>query len=195
MEEHDRLTGERVRLASIREADIDAIIAWDDDPEFLRMLHSGPAYPRPEAAQREWWAERLKKKDEYHFAIRLLDNDRPIGTFHIEDIEWPHRVAWFSIGIGDRSARGKGYGREALALGIAFAFDDLNLHRLSLSVFAYNEPAVRLYQRLGFTHEGTFREYLQRDGQRHDMLLFGLLAYEWRRRLPPGPSLEFERGG
>jgi RimJ/RimL family protein N-acetyltransferase len=170
-----------VRLTAIRETDIDTIIGWDDH-EFLRMQNSGPAYPYPEVAQRAWWSERLKAKDEYHFAIRLVGTDEIIGLFQITEIEWPHLVAWFSIGIGDPDARGKGYGTEALSLGTRFAFDDLNLHRLQLSVFAYNERAIRLYTRLGFTHEGTYREYLQRDGRRHDMLLYGMLAHEWRSR-------------
>lgn len=176
------LTGERVKLTSIREADIDAIISWDDDIEFMHNLMSGPAYPRPEIAQREWWTERLKSKDQYHFAIRLSETDQIVGTFHIQDIEWTNQVGWFSIGIGGADTRGKGYGTEALSLGLDFAFNSLNLHRLALGVFAFNEPAIRLYKRLGFTHEGTEREYLNRDGQRHDMLLFGMLAYEWRSR-------------
>jgi RimJ/RimL family protein N-acetyltransferase len=182
MSQPNQLVGERVKLTSIRTADIDEIITWDDTPAFMRDLHSGPAYPRPEIAQREWWTERLKDKAAYHFAIRLLSDDRLIGTFHIEEIEWPHQAGWFSIGLGAGGTRGKGYGTEALTLGINFAFNDLNLHRLSLSVFAYNEPAIRLYKRLGFTHEGVFREYLKRDGQRHDMFLFGLLEHEWRSR-------------
>jgi len=171
-----------VRLTSIRDDDLDEIISWDNDPEFMRNLHSGPAYPRPEMAQREWWNERLKKRGDYHFAIRLIEDDRLIGTFHIEEIEWPHRVGWFSIGLGGESARGNGYGTEALALGLMFAFNDLNLHRLSLGVFSYNEPAIRLYKRLGFVYEGAQRECLQRDGVWHDMLMFGLLSHEWRSR-------------
>ncbi len=182
MSGRNRLTGERVKLDSILESDIDKIIAWDNDPEFLSNLHSGPSYPRPQIAQREWWNERLKKKDEYHFAIRLIEDGQIIGTFHIVEIEWSNQVGWFSIGLGGEGARGKGYGTEALSLGIDFAFNSLNLYRLALGVFAFNEPAIRLYNRLGFVHEGTQREYLQRDGQRHDMLMFGLLAREWRGR-------------
>ena len=180
MSGRDRLTDARVELSSIRASDVDAIIAWDDDTEFMRNLMSGPAYPRPEVAQREWWDKRLRNKDEYHFAIRLLEDDRIIGTFHIQEIEWTNQTGWLSIGIGAQGARGNGYGTEALALGLDFAFNSLNLHRLALAVFAFNEPAIRLYKRLGFTHEGTEREFLNRDGQRHDMLLFGLLAWEWR---------------
>ena len=174
------MAGERVRLTGIREADVETIISWDEDREFMRNLFSGPAYPRPEIAQRDWWNERLKNKNEYHFAIRLLESDQIIGTFHIQDIEWTNQAGWFSMGIGSEEFRGKGYGTEALRLGLDFAFNNLNLHRLALGVFAFNEPAIRLYQRLGFTHEGTERELVFRDGRRHDLLVFGMLAREWR---------------
>jgi RimJ/RimL family protein N-acetyltransferase len=180
MEQRDRLTGERVKLTSIRDADLDEIISWDDDSEFMLNLFSGPAYPRPQVAQREWWDARLKNKDEYHFAIRLIEDGRIIGTFHIQEIEWTNQTGWFSIGLGGKDTRGKGYGAAALTLGIDFAFNSLNLYRLALGVFAFNERAIRLYRRLGFIHEGTQREFLNRDGQRHDMLMFGLLAREWR---------------
>ncbi len=182
MQQRDRLTGERVKLTSIRERDLDEIISWDDDSEFMLNLFSGPAYPRPEVTQRDWRIARLKNRDEYHFAIRLSEDGQIIGTFHIQEIEWTNQAGWFSIGLGGKDTRGKGYGTEALELGVNFAFNSLNLHRLSLGVFAFNEPAIRLYQRLGFTHEGTQREYLNRDGQRYDMLMFGLLAREWRSR-------------
>ncbi len=75
---------------------------------------------------------------------------------------------------------GQGFGREALGLLMRFAFDEVNLRRLSLTVFAYNTRAIRLYEGMGFVREGTFREFLVRDGQPHDMLLYGLLEREWR---------------
>ncbi len=62
---------------------------------------------------------------------------------------------------------------------LRFVFHELNLHRIQLTVFSYNERAVALYENLGFTREGVYREHLQRDGQRHDMYLYGLLRREW----------------
>ena len=186
MHRHSQLTGERVKLTAIREADIDEIITWDDDLQFLRDLNSGPAYPRPEVVQREWWTARLKKSNEYHFAIRLIENDQIIGSFHVTEIEWPNQNGWFSIGLGGKGTRGQGYGTEALTLGLDFAFNDLNLHRLSLGVFSYNEAAIRLYKRLGFVHEGTQREFIYRAGARYDIEMFGMLAHEWRERREEG---------
>jgi RimJ/RimL family protein N-acetyltransferase len=60
-----------------------------------------------------------------------------------------------------------------------FAFRELNLHRVQLTVFAYNTAALALYEKLGFTREGIHREALHREGQRYDMILFGILRREW----------------
>ena len=83
------------------------------------------------------------------------------------------------LGIGDQSNWGQGYGYEAAQLALAFAFHELNLHRVQVTVFSYNERSIALFEKLGFQREGVFRERLQRDGQRHDMLLYGLLRPEW----------------
>lgn len=184
------LDGERVRLAAIREDDIATLISWDDNQAFMRLMTSSPAYPRSELEQREWWQARLKSKDDFHLAIRLKADNQLIGTLSITQIEWNHQSAWISIGIGDAEARGRGYGGEAMRLALVFAFDELSLHRLSLSVFGYNTAAIRMYERLGWTREGNFREYLQRDGQRFDMILYGMLAPEWRERQQPRSEIE-----
>jgi RimJ/RimL family protein N-acetyltransferase len=88
-------------------------------------------------------------------------------------------VAWLGIGIGDREQWGKGYGREAMELVLRYGFHELNLHRIQLTVFEYNERAIALYEKLGFRREGVYREFMQRDGKRYDMLLYGLLRREW----------------
>lgn len=41
---------------------------------------------------------------------------------------------------------------------------------------------LRLYDSLGFVREGVYREHLQRDGQRYDMILYGILRHEWQTR-------------
>jgi RimJ/RimL family protein N-acetyltransferase len=50
-------------------------------------------------------------------------------------------------------------------------------------VFAFNERAIRSYEKAGFQVEGRHREAIVRDGGRHDELTMGILAAEWRARL------------
>ena len=87
-----------------------------------------------------------------------------------------------SIGLGDSANWGKRYGNEATRLALGFASNELHLHRVQLTVFDYNPRAIHLYEKLGFQQEGIYREFLQRDGRRFDMYLYGLLGHEWEAR-------------
>lgn len=175
----DILRGERVRLTALTNHDLPALAAWQRDSQYLRLLDAEPAHPRGETQLAAWLEEEQKSKTAFLFAVRRLEGDDVIGYLALDGILWPHRSAWLTIGIGDPAHRGQGYGTEALRLALRFAFHELNLRRVQLTVFSYNERAIAVYERLGFRREGTYREALERDGQLHDMYLYGLLRREW----------------
>jgi RimJ/RimL family protein N-acetyltransferase len=120
-----------------------------------------------------------RSENDFIFGVRRCADELLIGLAGLDGISWTNGTAYLSIGIAEEGHRRQGYGREAMALLLRFAFDELNLHRLSLTVFAYNQAAIALYEGLGFVREGVFREHLHRDGQRHDMILYGILRHEW----------------
>jgi aminoglycoside 6'-N-acetyltransferase len=75
-----------------------------------------------------------------------------------------------------RSARGQGYGREALLLVAAHLFEERGHHRLTIDPAADNEPAIRCYTAAGFRTVGVMRRYERgRDGSFHDGLLMELV--------------------
>jgi RimJ/RimL family protein N-acetyltransferase len=174
--------GERLRLAATRSDDLHAFVRWYQDTDFTRFLDSAPAIPKSESKLSRWLDDEERSRASYLFAIRTLDTDAIIGFVQIDGIMQNHASAWIAIGIGEVGYRGRGYGYEAMTLALQFAFDEVNLHRVQLTVFSYNDNAIALYEKLGFQREGIFREALLRDGTRHDMLLYGLLQYEWRRQ-------------
>lgn len=171
--------GERVRLTALRSDDSHTMARWYEDGEFARLFDANPAVPKSETTLSRWMDTSERDKDTFALAIRLLYSDEMIGYVDIDGIQWTNGCGWLAIGIGSPTNRGKGYGTEAMQLALRFAFHELNLHRLQLSVFGYNEPAIRLYERLGFKREGAFREFILRDGKRYDMILYGMLAREW----------------
>lgn len=171
--------GARIRLTAPHPDDVYTWQRWYENSEFARLFDSRAAYPRSVTRLQALMDSLLKPTDSYPFAIRRHDDDAMIGFADIDDVQWANGTAWVSIAIGDPINRGLGYGTEAMRLLIGYAFRELSLHRLQLTVFSYNEPAIRLYEKLGFVREGVYREALHRDGQRHDMLLYGLLRREW----------------
>lgn len=184
----DPLRGLRLRLTAVTDADLPALARWRADGAFLRLLDSDPAVPRSEAQLAEWLRSSQASASGYLFGIRRLDDDALLGYIELDGIAWSQRTTWFSIAIGDPQERNRGYGSEALELLLGFAFGELNLHRVQLTVFSYNAAAIRVYEQAGFRHEGTFREFLERDGVRYDMLLYGILRPEWEARRAAQPS-------
>ena len=172
------LKGENLSLGALKKQDIDVLAGWYENTDFLRFYDFHPAIPKTR--------EQLKKIYEtgatdvfVPFAVRLNQTGEIIGLIEIDGISQSNGFAWISIGFGDNSHRGKGFGYEALSLAVEFAFMELNLHRLQLNVIEYNSAAIRLYEKIGFTKEGVYREAVHRDGKRHNLLLYGLLRKEW----------------
>lgn len=177
------LRGTNIRLTALTPNDLPIIAHWYQNAELLRLLDARAAYPATEGALAKWLEERQTATNVFLFAVRLLENDDLLGYVELDGILWTHQVSGVSIGIGDPTYWGKGYGYEAMQLALAFAFNELNLHRVQLTVFSYNKRAMALYEKLGFQREGVYREFLQRDGKRYDMYLYGLLRHDYERRL------------
>jgi len=178
------LCGRRVRLTALNQDDVPTIARWTCDTAMLRLFDAVAARPQSEAEiarKLEAWE---RAENGFYFAIRSVDDGKEglVGIIELDGVLWPHGVCDFSIAIGDPGEWGLGYGYEAAELALAFAFSELNLHRVTATVFSYNKRSQGLLEKLGFRREGVFREFLERDGERHDMLLYGLLRPEWERR-------------
>jgi len=177
------LRGACVRLTALTQDDLPAIAGWYQDAEFMRLLDAVPAHPKSAESLHTWLEEAQKASDGYLFGVRLLENDTIIGFIELDGILWTHGTAWFSIAIGMSEYREKGYGTEAARLTLTFAFHELNMHRVQATVFSYNRRSMAMFERLGFQREGAFREFIHRDGERYDMLMYGILRREFERPL------------
>ena len=69
---------------------------------------------------------------------------------------------------------------------IDHAFGGLGLHRIALSVFAFNERAIRSYRSVGFVIEGRAREAIWRDGRWWDEISMSMLDSDWAARRAGG---------
>ncbi len=166
--------GEKIRLTARYEGDAAAMARWYEDSDFARRLDTDIAFPRT--------AQELEEEEmagAFTFIIRPMGGDEPLGFVALHSLEWNNGAAALSIGIGAAGQRGKGYGGEALALALQYAFCELNLHRVGLDYIDDNERAMALYQRAGFVEEGRLREYVHRDGRRRDRVYMGILRGEW----------------
>jgi RimJ/RimL family protein N-acetyltransferase len=176
--------GEEIRFGPIDyEKDPEIESKWTHDAEFMRLYDITPARPLSAAMVKKQYEKLEKQMEEdknlYYFAIRAREDDRLIGKASIHWIEWANGNGHIRLGIGATEDRRKGYGTKALQMLLRFAFAELNLFRVTAQVPEYNEGAIILLQKAGFTQEVCRRKALERDGRRWDFLTFGLLKDEW----------------
>ncbi len=177
----DTITGERVVLRRHVPDNLAAFRRWYSDPEIARLARYQEGPMAPLEIDRFFQA-RAVGPDSLALAIHLRATDRLIGTCAFSQLDPDNGSTLFHITIGEKDAWGHGYGTEATELMLEHAFDRLHLHRVALSVFAFNERAIRAYRTAGFVHEGRAREAIWRDGRYWDEIQMSVLDSDWAAR-------------
>ncbi len=180
----DILKGELVRLSAVDHEELGrAYSVWNQDSELTRFLDARMVSLRSAKAISNFFEKEAKEAspEEHPFTIRALEDNRLLGDIGLYVINnWRPRDAFVGLGIGNRKDWGKGYGTDAMKIMLRFAFTEVNLRRVTLTVFEYNPRAIRSYEKTGFQHEGRLRGALLRDGKRWDMLYMGILHDDWK---------------
>jgi RimJ/RimL family protein N-acetyltransferase len=176
------LKGKRVLLRPVKRADISYFLKWFNDPEVIQYLTL--YLPMTEMSEEKFIEElgTTRAKSVVLFVIEVVEGDstKPIGNCSLDEVDSKDHKAGFGMVIGEKDYWSKGYGTEAARLIINYGFQQLNLHRISSGAFAFNERSIKLHKKVGFREEGRLREAFFKNGQYHDLVLFGILREEWK---------------
>lgn len=176
METLPRITGERVTLRPITEADTDWIVRWRNTPSVMRnFIFREPFTPE---MHRNWLATKVATGRVVQYMIEVKATGRPVGSVYFRDIDPVNHSAEYGIFIGEEDARGQGFGSETARLFTEFGFARLGLHRISLRLLEENLPARRSYEKAGFVQEGIFHDMVLLDGRYRNVVFMARLAGE-----------------
>ena len=182
---NDILKGSLVQLGAVDPEEYSRAFAqWRRDSELMRLMDTSEVILRSQKDSQKWIEKELEDQDvnQYMFTIRTLAEDKLLGDIGLSVVNWMSRDAFVGLGIGERDFWGRGYGTDVMKVILRYAFTEINLRRVTLSVFEYNPRAVRSYEKTVFVHEGRMRQFLNREGKRWDMLFMGILRDEWMQK-------------
>jgi len=171
------IRGEKIILRAVEEEDLEDWQRWLSKPEIARGLIM--RYPVSRLAERQLIEQSARPQpNDKIFAIDTLAG-LYIGSCGLHRISWEDRRATLGIFIGQRSQWGKGYGTDATRVLVRFGFDEMNLNRIDLHVFADNERAIRCYETVGFVREGVLRQFHYLEGGTVDIVVMSVLRDEY----------------
>ena len=167
--------GERIVLCAVEQRHLPDYVEWLNDPKVLEYF--GFYSPLSLAQEEKWYEEMLRDRSFCAFAIEF--EGQHIGGAGLSHIDGRNASAEVGLFIGKPEVWAQGLGFDVVQTLLRFGFEQMNLHRIYLRVFAGNERAIHLYEKLGFQHEGRLRQAEFRHGRYHDLLWMSVLRDEW----------------
>lgn len=177
------LVGKGVLLRPVGLADAEGLAELITNPEVLRLTGSlKPPGSDPLELARKWYGSRHDRDDRLDLAIVERAGGRYVGEAVLNDLDAADRSCSFRIALIGPRVFGRGYGTEATRLILSHAFGTAGVHRVSLEVFSFNPRARHVYEKAGFTHEGTQDKALYREGRWYDTHTMAVHAPDWLAR-------------
>lgn len=163
----------RVVIRPVEKSDMPLLYKWINDPKVTQFL--GARYPMTEHDEEKWY-EDLSKRKEHNVVFAIVDreNDKPIGSMGVHNIDYVNGTATTGALIGEKEYWGKGFGGEAKMLVLNYAFNKLNLYKIYSDVIAYNERSVKYSLKCGYEVEAVFKNHFLRFGRRWDEVILSI---------------------
>lgn len=172
------LYGKTVVLRALEAEDMEMLRATVNDPD-IEHLVGGWSFPVSRSAQMKWYDNQIIDKNNVRYAIEITENNEFIGMISLTNIDWKNRTGMSAIKLKQDAPHGRGYGCDAEFTLLKYAFEELNLHRITANVLEYNIPSIKLHTKVGAKQEGIQREAIYKHGKYHDVILFGILKEDF----------------
>lgn len=168
-----------VTLRELARSDIPLVNAWRQDRLITDPLGAPPRHISLDVDLAWFDAYLAQRASNVRCAICVDGAEIAVGLVSLTNIHPVYRSGEFHMMIGRRDLQNRGVGTAATRAMLRHGFMDLNLHRIYLTVLAANAPAVRVYEKVGFRHEGRAREAVYKNGTYEDVLLMAVLKPEF----------------
>lgn len=166
-----------VVLRDFTVSDVKKKVQWINDPKNNTYLH----YDIPLSVEKtiDWFGNRdLKKRIDC-----IIEYERvSVGVIGLLNIDLKDQKAEYYITLGEEKHKRKGIATIASFILLEYAFLDLQLNKIYLNVDAENTNACHLYEKIGMTCEGYFREDMFHHGKLIDRKRYAILKKEFHKK-------------
>lgn len=177
-----KVENKMIKLRYFEREDFQQLIDWVDTPEFL-LQWGGPQFQYPlTVSQLEEYIKGSNHESAHSliYAVILEETGSCIGHISLGNIDRRNNSARVGkVLVGAKEARGKGIGQLMIHEILTIAFNNLNLHRVSLGVFDFNQAAIGCYEKAGFKKEGLLRDFRKIGNHYWNLWEMSILETEW----------------
>lgn len=168
----------RLRLEPLGPQHLENVMETLKYEEFMRLTGTHTPYTREEVAR--LLGGLATRADRADWAMYRQSDGHYVGDIVLNELDPQNRSMNFRIVLAKPDLVGHGYGTEATTAVVNYGFRAVGLHRIHLGVYAFNPRARRVYEKCGFSFEGTERDALCWQGQWVDQFIMSILENDPR---------------
>ena len=168
-----------ILLRELQLSDKEHFFLWLKDKDVIKYSLSIFLRMTKDSDISQWFDNLLSDRTSFNKAIVDIATDRLIGYAGIAHINNINSSGEYFIFIGDKTYHGKGIGTLVTKEIVRMGFQELNLHRIMLTVSDENKGAIKAYAKANFKTEGVMKQACFRDDKYHDKIIMAILREEW----------------
>ncbi|MEG0134740.1 MAG: GNAT family protein [Cetobacterium sp.] len=170
--------GNKIKLRAYKLDEVKKVLDLLEEEGLRETLMGDTIFPISFESEKSFIEKAVNYDGElFNFAIESLETKEYIGGCGINNLDRKNSKAIIGIWLG-KKYHGKGYGSDALRVLCNFMFQEMNINKIKLNYYEFNEAGKRCYEAIGFKEEGRNRKELYRHGRYYDTINMGLFREE-----------------
>lgn len=186
MNKNINITGDRIRLCPLTEADMALKVKWYNDPAVRKTLVIDEVFELEKTLA--WFRTLPDNEARIDFRVETLEG-QPFAITGLIDIDRKNKTAQCYCVIGEKSFWGKGLGTEIHSVLFQFGFEELGIEKIWATIRTNNPAIFHVVEKLGFQIEGTLRKDKIVARERIDLYHIGMLKDEF---IPTHKSCKYQ---
>lgn len=167
---------EQITLRSPEAKDTESMYQYRNDPDIISALEGfSKGFSRKDMLE---WVEKQQNRKNDRIWVIVDEQDQCIGHCGLYKIDSDTGMADIAVCIGNAAFR-KGQSRAIMKAVVNYAFEELNLRKITAEILDTNKISINFTKKFGFKEECVLREQEYRNGQYVDMHIFGLFRCDW----------------
>lgn len=172
------LVGRKVKLIAMEEEHIEMLRELANSPDFEKMI-VGWSFPISKKDQLKWFENCKNDLSALRYVI-TTEEDGPVGAIGLRNIDWKNGTAdGGGMRIAKKEIRTRGLATDAWMTLMRYCFEELRLNRVNGSALTYNLASQKVCERVGFKREGIMRQAIYKNGEFHDVIMYGCLRSDY----------------
>ncbi len=174
-----RLNGTHIGLRALEPEDLGFLYTLENTAEIWEVSETLEPFSRSVLQDYlKHASEGIRESGQLRLLIYSLTDNRSLGFLDFYDFDSLNDRVGLGIAILRKEDRGKGFGKESLALGLDYAFKVLHVHQVFANIPADNEPSIHLFESVGFNCQGRRKDWTKASNGYKDQLIYQKFSHE-----------------